>query len=270
MQRTLGEHPMTGLETLCSLVTNCSGKRRKRKQNNQFVLYFRVSTKQQGESGLGLEAQKATAEAYVKQNGGTIVGTFIEVESGRDSTRKEIYRAIELANKTWSTLLICKLDRLSRSVFFTSLLMESQVNFVACDSPQASRLTIHILAAVAEQEAEMISCRTRDALRAYKARGGLLGPRTFKNPERWREKQKRSRQLATMKNAAVAATANEEVQTIAKSLRGQGLSFQRIADTLNEQQYRTRTGRAWHKTTVKRLTDRASIQPHESIASAQG
>ena len=261
---------MTGLETLCSLVTNCSGKRRKRKQNNQFVLYFRVSTKQQGESGLGLEAQKATAEAYVKQNGGTIVGTFIEVESGRDSTRKEIYRAIELANKTWSTLLICKLDRLSRSVFFTSLLMESQVNFVACDSPQASRLTIHILAAVAEEEARMISERTKNALAAYKARGGVLGPATFTNPEQWKAKQEQSRKLATLRNAAVAMAANEEIQTIAKSLRGEGLSFQAIANELNRQDHRTRTGKAWNKSQVKRLVDRANNLPPENVSPAQG
>ena len=83
--------------------------------------------------------------------------------------------------------------------------MESQVNFIACDSPQASRLTIHIFAAVAEEEARMISERTKNALAAYKARGGVLGPATFKNPEQWKEKQEQSRQFATLKNAMVAA-----------------------------------------------------------------
>jgi DNA invertase Pin-like site-specific DNA recombinase len=263
-------HQMTGLEKLCSLVMNGSGKRRKqRKQNNQFVLYYRVSTKQQEESGLGLEAQKATAEAYVKQNGGTIVGTFIEVESGKDSTRKEIYNAIALANKTWSTLLIAKLDRLSRNVFFTSLLMESQVKFIACDSPQASRLTIHILAAVAESETEMIASRTRESLAAFKKRGGLLGPKTFKNPEEWKPKQEKSRQLATLKNALVAHAANEETRIIAKSLRANFLSFQAIANELNRLDHRTRTGKAWNKSQVKRLMDRANNLPPENVSLAQ-
>ena len=219
---------MTGLEKLCSMVTNGSGKRRKRKHTNQFIAYYRVSTKQQGESGLGLDAQKAAAEAYVAQHNGTIVGTYVEVESGKDSTRPEIIKAILHANKSWATLLIAKLDRLSRNVFFTSLLMESQVNFIACDSPQASRLTIHILAAVAEEEARMISERTKNALVAYKARGGVLGPKTFKNPQQWKEKQEKAHRLATLKNTAVAHAAYGEVQTIAKSLRGQGLSFQAI------------------------------------------
>jgi len=261
---------MTGLETLCSLVTNCSGKRRKRKQNNQFVLYFRVSTKQQGESGLGLEAQKAAAEAYVKQTAGTIVGTFIEVESGRDSTRKEIYRAIELANKTWSTLLIAKLDRLSRSVFFTSLLLESQVNFIACDSPQASRLTIHILAAVAEEEARLISERTRNALAAYKARGGSLGPMTFTNLEAWRPKQEDARKRATLRNAEIAAAAYEEVRPIILSLRGQGWTFQAVADELNRLDHRTRRGAAWSKVQVRRVANRFIVQHSEDIAGVRG
>jgi DNA invertase Pin-like site-specific DNA recombinase len=263
---------MTGLQKLCALVTNRSGKSRRRQKhdNGRYVVYYRVSTKQQGQSGLGLEAQKATAEAFVKQKCGTIVGTFIEVESGKDSTRKEIYRALELANRTWSTLLIAKLDRLSRSVFFTSLLMESQVNFVACDSPQASRLTIHILAAVAEEEARLISERTKNALAAHKARGGLLGPATFKNCEQWKMKQEKSRKRATLRNAEVAYAAYEEVRPIVQSLRGQGLSLQAIANSLDQQGFRTRTGKAWHKTTVKRLLDRAGVRPSENIVSVQG
>lgn len=269
VQRITGEYQMTGLEKLCSLLTNGSGKRRKRKQTNQFIAYYRVSTRNQA-NGLGLDAQKFAAEAYVAQHNGTIVGTYVEVESGKDSTRPEIIKAVLHANRTWSTLLIAKMDRLSRNVFFTSLLMESQVNFIACDSPQASRLTIHILAAVAEEEARMISERTKNALAAYKARGGVLGPASFTNPEQWKPKQEQSRQLATLKNALVAHAANEETRMIAKSLRGQGLSFQAIANELNRLDHRTRTGKAWNKSQAKRLVDYAGVQPSESIVSAQG
>ena len=247
---------MTGLEKLCSMVTNGSGKRRKHKHNNQYVLYIRVSTRQQGESGLGLAAQRAAAETYVRQQGGAVIAEYEEIESGRNCKRPELLKAVLHANKTWSTLLIAKMDRLARSVFFTSLLLESGVAFVACDNPTASRLTVNILASIAEEETRMISCRTKDALRAYKARGGVLGPKTFKNPEQWKPKQEQSRQLATLKNTAVAHAANEEIQTIAKSLREKGLSFQSIANELNRLDHRTRTGKAWNKSQVKRVTDR--------------
>ena len=112
---------MTGLEKLCSMVTNRSGKARKQqKQNsNRFVVYYRVSTRQQGESGLGLEAQKAAAEAYVRERGGEIIGEYQEVETGKDCRRPEIMRAILHANRSWATLVIAKLDRLARNVWLT-------------------------------------------------------------------------------------------------------------------------------------------------------
>jgi DNA invertase Pin-like site-specific DNA recombinase len=167
---------MTGLEKLCSMVTNRSGKGRKQQKqnNNRFVVYYRVSTRQQGQSGLGLEAQKAAAEAYVKERGGEIIGEYHEVETGKDCQRPEIMKAILHANRSWATLVIAKLDRLARNVWLTSTLMESGIDFVACDSPQASRLTIHILAAVAEEEARLCSERTKAALASHKLRGGVL------------------------------------------------------------------------------------------------
>jgi hypothetical protein len=106
---------------------------------------FRVSTKQQDQSGLGLDARRSAAEAYVKEHGGEIIGEHQEVETGKDSKRPEIMKAIMHANRSWATLVIATLDRLARNVWFTSTLMESGIDFVACDSPQASRLTIHIL-----------------------------------------------------------------------------------------------------------------------------
>ena len=184
---------MNGLEKLCSMVTNRLGKTRKQKPNdgNRFVVYYRVSTKMQGESGLGLEAQRTAAEAYVKQHDGEITGEYQEVETGKDCQRLEIMKAILHAHRSWATLVIAKLDRLARNVWLTSTLMESGIDFVACDNPHATRLTIHILAAVAEEEARLTSERTKNALAAYKARGGILGPATFKNKDEWKPKQEK-------------------------------------------------------------------------------
>src|SRR5581483_10028207 len=131
----------------------------------------RVSTVRQGESGLGLEAQRAAVEAFARQHGGTIMASYVEVETGKRSDRPELAKALAAARKAKATLLIAKLDRLARNVAFIAAMMEAGVEFVACDQPFASRLTLHILAAVAEDEARRISERTKAALAAAKARG---------------------------------------------------------------------------------------------------
>jgi DNA invertase Pin-like site-specific DNA recombinase len=250
---------MTGLDKLCSMVTNRFGKARKQKPNDnkRFVVYYRVSTKQQGESGLGLDAQRAAAEAYVKQHGGEIIGEYQEVETGKNCRRPEIMKAILHANRSWATLVITKLDRLARNVWLTSTLMESGIDFVACDNPHATRLTIHILAAVAEEEARLISERTKAALRAFRLRGGRLGPTTFTNREEWKPRQEEARKRATQRNIEIATAAYDEVRPLIVSLRGQGRSFQAIADELNRLDHRTRTGKAWNKSQVKRVADRS-------------
>jgi DNA invertase Pin-like site-specific DNA recombinase len=257
---------MNGLEILCSMVTTRFGKTRKQKQNDngRYVVYYRVSTKQQGESGLGLEAQRAAAEAYVKQHGGEIIGEYEEVETGKNCKRPEIMRAILHANRSRATLVIAKLDRLARSVWLTCTLLEAGVDFVACDNPHATRLTVHILAAVAEEEARLISERTKAALRAFRLRGGCLGPMTFKKREEWKPKQEKARKRATRRNSEVADAAYGEVRPLIVSLRGQGRSFQAIADELNQLDHRTRTGKTWNKSQVKRVVDRACVLP-ESV-----
>src|SRR5262245_4791157 len=114
--------------------------------------YLRVSTKGQGESGLGIEGQRAAIEAYARQTGATLVMAYVEVESGKRTDRPELARALAHARRIKATLVVAKLDRLARNVAFLSALMESKVPFVACDNPHANRLTLHILAAVAEAE----------------------------------------------------------------------------------------------------------------------
>jgi DNA invertase Pin-like site-specific DNA recombinase len=141
----------------------------------RFVSYYRVSTTQQGASGLGLEAQREAVARHVAGAGGVIVAEFQEIESGKRNDRPEIAAALAACRLRRATLVIAKLDRLARNVHFISSLMESGVDFVACDNPHATRLTIHILAAVAEHEREMISQRTIAALAAAKARGVKLG-----------------------------------------------------------------------------------------------
>src|SRR6266550_818141 len=140
-----------------------------------FVAYFRVSTDSQSISGLGLEAQREAVARHVGAGGGTIVASFEEVESGKKNDRPQIAAALAVCRARHATLIIAKLDRLARNVAFISSLMESGVDFVAVDNPHATRLTIHILAAVAEHEREMISQRTKAALAAARARGVKLG-----------------------------------------------------------------------------------------------
>src|SRR3954469_11857326 len=141
----------------------------------KFVAYYRVSTEKQGRSGLGLEAQQEAVRSYLNGGGWHLMAEVVEVESGKKNDRPRLAEALRLCRLHGAILIIAKLDRLARNVAFISNLMESGVEFTAVDFPQANRLTVHILAAVAEHEREMISRRTKDALAAAKARGTKLG-----------------------------------------------------------------------------------------------
>ncbi len=141
----------------------------------RFVAYYRVSTDKQGRSGLGLEAQRAAVAVHIASALGAVAAEFVEVESGRRKDRPQLAAALAAARVHRAILVIAKLDRLARNVHFVSGLMESGVEFVAADLPTVNRLTVHILAAVAEEEARMISARTKAALAAAKARGVRLG-----------------------------------------------------------------------------------------------
>lgn len=139
------------------------------------IAYYRVSTAKQGYSGLGLEAQQASVSAFLQTNRYELIQSYTEVESGRKNNRPQLLAAIEQCKKDKALLIIAKLDRLSRNVAFIANLMESKVKFKAIDMPEADSFILHILAAVAQREREMISQRTKEALAAAKARGIKLG-----------------------------------------------------------------------------------------------
>lgn len=209
----------------------------------QYVAYYRVSSTKQGVSGLGLEAQQAAVRAYA----GEPVESYTEVESGKRSDRPQLALAIAACKRLGATLVIAKLDRLARNVHFVSGLMESGVEFIACDNPTANRLTVHILAAVAEDEARRISDRTKAALAAYKARGGRLG-----NPGNLTPVAARN---GTAANMAAARAHRAEARELAVGLRAEGHTLAAIAESLTRRGLLTRRGKAWSPTAVKRLLD---------------
>lgn len=219
--------------------------------NGRFVAYYRVSSKKQGESGLGLEAQQASVAKFLNGGDWQLLAEFTEVETGtrKGNNRPKLREAIALARREKATLVIAKLDRLARNVAFVSNLMESGVEFLAVDMPSANRLTIHILAAVAEDEARRISERTKAALAAAKERGKTLG-----KPENLtREAQLRGAESVRKKtlNAYAAQVGN------IVSLKEQGWSFREIAAHLNERGELTQSGKPFQAMAVKRVYDRA-------------
>lgn len=214
------------------------------------VAYYRVSTKQQGRSGLGLDAQRAAIQELVTRENIELVGEYTEIETGTGKRlRPQLYKAIEACRQSEAILLIAKLDRLARNVHFLTGLMESGIRFRACDLPEADRFTVHILAAVAQREAELISERTKAALAAAKRKGVTLG-----NPKGFAPGVQRKGVIARQ------AAAEEHYKGIVLdhicALRDSGLSYRAIAERLNGAGQRTRKGKEWGPTQVKRVYDR--------------
>ncbi|GBQ90838.1 DNA resolvase [Acetobacter nitrogenifigens DSM 23921 = NBRC 105050] len=211
-----------------------------------FVTYFRVSTARQGASGLGIEAQQASVSAYVDQTGGKVLATFTEIESGKKNDRPKLMEAMERCRLTGATLLIAKLDRLSRDAHFLLGLEKAGVEFVAADMPNANRLTVGIMALVAQQEREAISARTKAALGAAKARGQKLGG--------YREGARKVDYRLSVESRQKAAEAfRASVGPMASGLHSEGLSLRQIAARLTDQGIRTSKGGQWTAAAVSRL-----------------
>lgn len=217
-----------------------------------YIPYYRVSTARQGQSGLGLDAQRAAVAAFVGDPV-QLLGEFVEIESGKKNQRPQLLAAIAAARAVGATLLIAKLDRLSRNAGFIFALRDSGVNFVCCDMPDANTLTVGLFAVIAQHEREMISKRTIDALAAKKARGVVLGT------------------PANMTSAAIAKSLNirqenartnqqnQQAARLAGLLYAQGHKLQQIAQELNEGGYRTRRGKLFFPMSVQRLLKRRVI-----------
>ena len=173
----------------------------------KIVTYIRVSTKIQGESGLGLEAQQAAIALYAKQNNAKVLGGFLEVETGKNNERPELLNALHLAKVTGSRLVIASLTRLSRNASFLLNLRDSGVDFVCCDDEHATKLSVGIYAVLAQHEADVISIRTKAALQALKARDGskrLGNPNGAEALRRADKGNSASRVVATAKADAFA------------------------------------------------------------------
>jgi len=220
--------------------------------SGKFVSYLRVSTSKQGRSGLGLEAQRNAVEQYLDGGRWELLAEYVEVESGKKNDRPELIRAMHHAKVTGATLIIAKLDRLARNVHFISGLMETGVDFVAVDMPEANRFTIHIFAAAAEHEREMASQRTKAALQAAKARGVKLG-----NPNGAAHLKGFGNDQAVAAIQEAAQHFAEELRPIVEDIRAHGVaSIRGICSELNRRSITTPRDRQWHPTGVARLLSR--------------
>lgn len=221
----------------------------------KIIPYYRVSTDRQGKSGLGLEGQQAAVEAFARERSAQILASYTEIESGRRSDRAELARALAHARRSRATLVVAKLDRLARNVTFLSTLMDSTVEFLACDNPYANRLTIHILAAVAEDEARRISERTKAALAAYKARGGSLGAARPECRTLTAAARRRGTETGVVVRRRQALEAYQDILPLLGELQRQGCTLRAMAARLDELGHTTRNGKRWNPVQVNRLLD---------------
>ncbi len=210
------------------------------------IAYYRVSTKHQGQSRLGLEAQKEIVNRFLKPKD-ELISEFVEIESGKQNNRSELNKAISLSKQESAKLLIAKLDRLSRNVGFIFQLRDSKVDFVAADMPEMNTLNVGIVAVMAQHERELISSRTKAALQIKKAKGFKLGSPENLTPIA------RLKGLVVRKENARNNTANRRASALIIIYRAQGLSYCSIADKLNENGFKSRMGKVYHASSVRQL-----------------
>lgn len=215
--------------------------------SQQFVTYYRVSTQRQGASGLGLEAQRHTVDQYLTRSSGTALASFTEVETGKGSNalekRPQLRLALETCKKTGATLLIAKLDRLARNVHFVSGLLETGVDFVAADMPNANKVMIQMYAVMSEWERDQISERTKSALAAAKARGvvlGATGPANLKTCND--QRQQKAREF------------RERLRPVFDGMAAQGLSRRAMVDRLNGLGIKAPMGGTWSLGQLQRIS----------------
>jgi DNA invertase Pin-like site-specific DNA recombinase len=210
----------------------------------KFVAYYRVSTDKQGLQGNGLEAQKRAVQSYLASLDCELLGNFEEVESGANNRRQQLTAALQIAKAKKAILVIAKLDRLSRNAAFLLQLQDSGVDFVACDMPNADRLSVGIIALLAQRERQLISERTKAGLAVAKSRGVRLGN---PNPEASLKKAQKAIRARKREFAEVALRSIREIQSTGIQ------SLNRIADCMNKRGEQTARGGKWTATAVKRV-----------------
>ena len=223
----------------------------------EYVAYLRVSTQKQGYSGLGIDAQKEIIQNYLSDK--IPIAEYIEIESGRktDRGRPKLKEALDLCRKTGAKLIVAKLDRLARNVAFLSQLLESDVDIIFCDFPAATKMVLHIIAAISQYEAELVATRTKQALAAKKAQGYTLG-----NPEHLMDKldEAVAKSVETNKRKAEENPNNKRAAAMLKVLAKEGKTLQEMADYLNEQGFTTSKGFRFTRSAVHILLKRNNIE----------
>ena len=230
-------------------------KRITMKNENQYVAYLRVSTQKQGYSGLGLEAQREIIQKYLCDR--MPIAEYIEIESGRKKERPKLKEALALCRKDGATLIVAKLDRLARSVSFLSNLLESVVDIVFCDFPEANKMVLHIISAISQYEAELIAARTKASLQAKKSRGFKLG-----NPEHLMDKHKQAirNSIRSCKEKADNNPNNRRAVAMLRTLIKEEYTLKSMADALNKEGFVTSQGCSFSKSTVYKLIKRYNLK----------
>ena len=225
-------------------------------EDNVYVAYLRVSTQRQGTSGLGLQAQQEIIQKYL--NGKTPIAEFVEVESGRKSDRPKLHEALELCKKKKATLIVAKMDRLSRNVTFTSQLLDSGIEIVFCDFPRANRLVLTIIAAISEYEAGLIRQRTKAALQVKKEQGCQLGKpeNLMRNLGKAIANSRKTNQEKAHNNPN-----NKRAVAILRGLVYETSNMSEMARILNKEGFQTSRGGSFSSKQVSLLLERYSIRP---------
>ena len=219
---------------------------------NKFVAYYRVSTTKQGKSGLGLAAQEHATESYLERVEGELIGAFTDVESGSKDNRPELQKALRECRLTGATLLIAKLDRLSRNRRFLMELSDSSTDFVCCDMPEANNFTVGLLACLADYERQLISERTKAALQVAKSKGVKLG-----NPNLHLVRNTNTK-AAVLARSKSAQNRNSELRQVIKEIQGSSsvpLTLRQIANHLNKAGYTSSRGGEFYPTSVQRILE---------------